>query len=274
VVSAQRQDVDVSNFEQVSRFVVSHKPDVVINTAAFHKVEECERNPDLSLMVNAVGPANLARVCAKSGASLVHFSTDYVFGGDGRKEPFTEAHSPSPLNVYGVSKVAGEQMIPCYTQRYFIVRTAGLYGSAGSSGKGGNFVENTIKRAQEGEALRVVDDQITTPTSTTDLSHAVRSLIASDCFGLYHLTCEGQCSWYEFAREILSVQGIEDSVVPVSTADFPSTVRRPSYSVLSKEKAKTLGIEMPHWKDVLRGYLERRTLSQQHAAGSSPAPVG
>jgi dTDP-4-dehydrorhamnose reductase len=264
VIPATHADVEVCSPDRVCEILGETKADVVLNTAAFHKVEECEKNPALAFQVNATGAMNLARACQRSGAMLVHFSTDYVF--DGRKRaPYEETDLPSPLNVYGASKVAGEHLISCNLERYFVIRTCGLYGVAGSSGKGGNFVENMLKKAMAGDAIRVVDDQVLTPTYTVDLAEATRRLILTQKFGLYHLTSEGQCSWYEFTRSILEKAGADAQLSPVKSADFPVTVKRPFYSVLSKAKFRALSLSIPAWQDALSRYMQARS-TQSHLA--------
>jgi dTDP-4-dehydrorhamnose reductase len=267
VVPVTHAQVEICSEEQVSQVLAEVKPAVVLNTAAFHKVEECEKRPGLAFQVNASAVMNLAKACHQSGAILVHFSTDYVFGGYNQDTPFLETERPAPVNVYGVSKLAGENLIAYNTDRYFVVRTSGLYGIAGSSGKGGNFVENMLKKALAGEPIRVVDDQVLTPTYTVDLAEAVHKLVLTGNFGLYHLSSEGLCSWYEFTRHILECAGIQAPLMPVKTADFPSSVRRPAYSVLSKKKFHSLGLSIPSWQDALSRYLGERT--QRH---SGPIP--
>jgi dTDP-4-dehydrorhamnose reductase len=258
IVPLTHGDLDVSNSEQVDRVLDSASPDVVINTAAFHKVEECEKQPETSLVVNATGPRNLALACRRINAVLVHFSTDYVF--DGRQgQPYTELDLPHPLNVYAVSKLAGEGMVSLTWSRHFIIRTCGLYGVAGSKGKGGNFVETMLKKAGEGVPIRVVNDQVLTPTFTGDLAVAVGQLIRTDAYGLYHASAEGQCSWYEFARKIFELEHLKVDLQPVSTTDFSSPVQRPAYSVLNKQKLNQLGITMAHWEEGLSRYSARRT---------------
>jgi dTDP-4-dehydrorhamnose reductase len=258
VVAITHTEMDVRNSERVATVVGEVKPQVVLNTAAFHKVEECEKRPELAFEVNGSAAMNLAQVCQKAGATLVHFSTDYVFGGYSHNTPFVETDCPAPLNAYGVSKLAGEYLIAANTDRYFVLRVCGLYGIAGSSGKGGNFVENMLKKALAGEAVRVVEDQVLTPTYTVDLAKAARQLIQTGQFGLYHLSSEGQCSWYEFTRHIFECAGIKARLTGCRTGDFPSPVKRPAYSVLSKAKLRNLGLSIPSWQDALPRYLQQR----------------
>ena len=257
VFALTHREIDVSASGQVERVLSAIEVDVVISTAAFHKVEECEQQPAQSFAVNAIGPRNLAHVCRKKNAVLVHFSTDYVFDGAQRR-PYSECDLPLPLNVYGVSKLAGEHMLRLTWERHFVVRTCGLYGVAGSSGKGGNFVETMLKKAADGTPIRVVNDQVLTPTFTGDSPGAVSKLVRTEAYGLYHISAEGECSWYEFARKIFELEKLAVDLTPVSTTEFPSPVRRPPYSVLSKGKLKQVGIEMPRWEDGLRRYLTAR----------------
>lgn len=251
------KDLDISDATQVDRVLPSIRPDVVISTAAYHKVEECEKQPLQSFAVNAVGPRNLALVCRQLNAVLVHFSTDYVFDG-AKREPYVESDLARPLNVYGVSKLAGEGMVPFTWERSFVVRTCGLYGVAGSSGKGGNFVETMLKKAGEGHPIRVVNDQELTPTFTGDLAETIVELIQTDAYGLYHVSAEGQCSWFEFARKIFELANLSVDLKPVSSTEFASPVQRPSYSVLSKQKLVSLGLGMPGWEQGLSRYLSVR----------------
>lgn len=258
VVPVTHAQVDVTSQEAVGSMLEKSKPDVVLNTAAFHKVEECEKKPELAFQVNGSAVMSLAQACQKSGATLVHFSTDYVFGGYEKGSPFEETDRPAPLNVYGVSKASGEQLIAANADRYFVLRVCGLYGTAGSSGKGGNFVENMLKKALAGDAIRVVDDQILTPTYTADLAAATRKLIQTGKFGLYHLSSEGECSWFEFTRQIMEFAGVKANLSACKTTDFFSPVKRPFYSVLSKGKYRGLGLSIPSWKDALPRYLQER----------------
>jgi dTDP-4-dehydrorhamnose reductase len=258
VVALTHAQLDVSDEAKVGELLAAEKPEVVLNTAAFHKVEECEKKPELAFQVNASAPMRLATACQKSGAVLVHFSTDYAFGGYAHDTPFEESDRPAPLNVYGVSKVAGEDLIAYNTDRYFVLRVCGLYGIAGSSGKGGNFVENMLKKALAGDPIKVVDDQVLTPTYTVDLAEAARKLVLSGKFGLYHLSSEGQCSWYEFTRQIFEFAGVKANLSACKTTDFYSPVKRPAYSVLSKAKLRSVGLSIPSWKDALPRYLKER----------------
>ena len=258
VVPLTHPELDVTDAERVEKSIASIGPTVVINTAAFHKVDLCEVDPARSFAVNALGPWNLARACQRNGAVLVHFSTDYVFGGEQRR-PYSEDDLARPLSVYGVSKLAGECMIPPNCQRYFTIRTCGLYGIVGSNGKGGNFVETMLRKAADGAPIRVVSDQSLPPTFTGDLAEVVAKLIHTKAYGLYHITNEGECSWFEFARKTFELAGITADLKPITTPEFYSSVQRPAYSVLSKAKLGGLGLGMPIWQDGLARYLSERT---------------
>ncbi|HLY59751.1 MAG TPA: dTDP-4-dehydrorhamnose reductase [Terriglobia bacterium] len=268
VVPVTHKDLDVRHAEAVFAAITEARPDVVISTAAYHRVEECETQAALAFEVNALGARNLAQACDRAGCILVNFSTDYVFDGKQQK-PFSEVDLPHPLSVYGASKLAGEHLVSAVFDRYFVIRTCGLYGVAGSSGKGGNFVETMLKRAAAGSPLRVVNDQVLTPTFTVDLAHAVVKLIRTGQFGLIHISSEGECSWYDFAKAIFDLEKLEVDVAPVSTDQFPSLVKRPAYSVLLKKRLNTLGIEIPRWEDALARYLLARRAHQTTAVGEA-----
>ena len=252
------RDIEVSQYESVKTVLEPLEPEVVINTAAYHRVDEAEEHPDLATKVNADGASNLARVCNNLNAALVHLSTDYVFSGK-KGEPYIEADEVDPVNVYGSSKVAGELDIQLSWHRHFIVRTSGLYGLAGSSGKGGNFVETMLRLAESGKPIKVVDDQVLTPTSTKGLAQQIGVLIRTESYGLYHATCQGQCSWYEFALEIFRQKGLEPDVSPQTTAESGAKATRPSYSVLENKGLKTIGLDrLIPWEEALSVYLEER----------------
>lgn len=258
VTGLTHTQLDVCNHPQVSSAIESLKPDVVVNTSAFHKVELCDKDPQKSLEVNALAVRNLAKCCSSNKALLVHFSTDYVFDGKASK-PYDEFDQASPANVYGVSKLTGEQLALIENDRCLILRTSGLYGITGSSGKGGNFVEMMVGKAQRGEQIRVVMDQVLSPTCTADLAGTVTECIEAGLHGLFHASSEGETSWYDFTRSIVELAGLSTEIVPVKTSEFPSPVVRPSYSVLSKQRLKAAGISAtPHWRESLAGYIRQR----------------
>lgn len=254
-------DFDITKPEKVREVFSKLKPDIIINTAAFHRVDECEDNLQQSFLVNAIAVRDLALICLKLGSILVHFSTDYVFDGRQRK-PYVEEDSPNPLNVYGVSKLAGEYFIRAILDKYFIVRSCGLYGLAGSREKGTNFVEAMIAAAKRGKTVRVINDQWVTPTSTEELAEHVKELIANNNFGLYHLTNEGECTWYEFAQTIFSFLRKNPELIAVDSKTYGAKAKRPPYSVLENKKAKEIGLShFSHWTRALYNYLKKKGYS-------------
>ncbi len=250
-------ELDIGNAREVAAQVSACQPACVINAAAFTQVEQCEAEPERAYAVNAVGASNVANAAQASGARCVYFSTDYVFGGP-RGQPWRETDTPQPLNQYGKSKLAGEAMA-AVNPRHFILRVSGLYGLAGSRGKGGNFVEAMLRRAQSGEPIAVVNDQILAPTYTAHLAPAVADLIVTSQYGLYHLSAAGECSWFEFARELFRQAKLEPQLRPVSSTEYGSPVRRPAYSVLDNTKYLGLGLTpIPDWRRGLSDYLALR----------------
>jgi dTDP-4-dehydrorhamnose reductase len=229
-----------------------------VNTAAFHRVDDCEEQVAQSFAVNAVGVHNLVRAANQVGAVLVHFSTDYVFDGSQRR-PYAETDHPHPQSIYALSKLAGELMVRRYADKYFLIRTCGLYGHAGSSGKGGNFVETMVRLAKAEKPIRVVNDQVLTPTSTKDLAEKLVPLIHTDRYGLYHMTNTGECSWYEFAREVFRLAGLKPNLEPTTTAAFGAPARRPAYSVLDNLAYRAAGFaDFRPWQEALSDYIRSR----------------
>jgi len=258
LISLTHQDVDICEPVGVRDTLRRHQPEVVINTAAYHKVDECEANMDKTFAVNVHGVRNLALACREYDCTLLHISTDYVFDGH-KGEPYVETDVPRPINVYGISKLAGEYFVRYILRRHFIVRSSGLYGLAGSSGKGGNFIELMLRLAREGKDIRVVNDQVLSPTYTVDLANQIKVLVETEHYGLYHATSHGQCSWYEFAGKIFELSGLEPNLSPTTTAEFGATATRPSYSVLRNGRLEQLGLDrMRPWEEGLADYLEAR----------------
>lgn len=232
------------------------KPDWVFNCAAAHNVPQCEEDPALAFAVNATGSRNLAVACAKAGARLIHVSTDYVFGHE-KQTPYVESDLPAPLNVYATSKLAGEYLIAAECPNHITLRTAAIYGPSPCRAKGGkNFVGLMLSLAATRPEVKVVTDEFTTPTYTVALAKQMRLLAEKGKPGLYHLTCQGSCAWYEFAEAIFAETGTDVSLQKAVSADFQSVVKRPSYSVLDNAYAKAQGLDiMPHWRDALVEYL-------------------
>jgi len=253
-------DVEITDRGSVDAMMQAHRPDLVMNMAAFHKVDACEEQIEPTFAVNTYGVRNLALACRAQGAALLHMSSDYVFGGDKtRATPYVETDPPAPINVYGISKLAGEYFIRYLTDRYFILRVTGLYGVAGSSGKGGNFVELMLRLAKEGKPIRVVDDQRMTPTYTADLARQIAALIETEHYGLYHATNQGSCTWYEFAAEIFRRSGLTPSLGKAKTGDFGEKATRPAYSVLENTALQSIGLDqMRPWQESLAAYLAER----------------
>jgi dTDP-4-dehydrorhamnose reductase len=253
-------DVEITERASVESMLQLHQPDLVMSMAAFHKVDACEEQIELAFAVNTYGVRNLALACRAHGAVLLHISSDYVFGGDGtRATPYVETDAPAPISVYGLSKLAGEYFIRYCLDRYYILRTTGLYGVAGSSGKGGNFVELMLRLAEKGKPIRVVDDQRMTPTYTVDLARQIAALIETERYGLYHATNQGSCTWYEFAAEIFRQSGLVPDLSKAKTGDLGEKATRPAYSVLENKALQNLGLDqMRPWQNALAAFLQER----------------
>jgi dTDP-4-dehydrorhamnose reductase len=258
ITALSHSELDVCNFEKVKRVLEAQKPDVIINTAAFHHVDKCEDQWERAFKVNAFACQNLAATCADLDTTLVHISTDYVFSG-AQSTPCEESDLPDPLSVYGASKVAGEFFVKTYCPDHIIVRSSGLYGLAGASGKGGNFVETMIRLARSGKPLRVVDDQIMAPTNTLDLARKIVEVIRAGGRGMFHITNQGSCSWYAYAGQIFDYLGLQPDFGPTTTEAYGAKASRPAYSVLRNSRLESLGIEpLADWQEGLRRYLARK----------------
>lgn len=252
-------EIEISDTESVKRAISQVQPELIVNTAAMHHVENCEREPEKAFAGNALGPKNLAAVAREVGAALMHVSTDYVFDGE-KHSPYVEDDSPRPLNVYGITKVAGEHFVRCTTDRHFVIRTSGLYGKSPCRAKGGlNFIELMLKLAKERGEVRVVADEMVTPTSTAELARQIVKLSRSDQYGLYHATAESSCSWYEFAQEIFALTDTPVRLKAAAPGEFPAKVVRPKYSVLENRALKAQGLNVfKPWQNALREYLGPR----------------
>ncbi len=260
LILTELEDLPLQDAPRVLDFVQSHNPDLILNCAAYNRVDEAEDSPEPAFAANTFAPRNLALAARATDATLVHFSTDYVFDGPAaRTAPYTEDDTPCPRSVYGVSKLAGELMVQSTWHKSFICRVCGLYGYAGSRDKGSNFVETMIALARQGKPLKVVADQFLTPTSTLDIALALPSLLASGKHGLYHMTSAGQCSWHEFAQAIFDLAGIPADLTPVDSSVFPTKAKRPAFSVLDNSRLRAAGLpDLPHWRHSLKTYLEGR----------------
>lgn len=246
---------DISNKEQMEAIIDKEKPTIIINCGALTNVDACETKRDLAMAINAEGPKFLAEIAARRDLTMVQVSTDYVFDGqgiceNGKVRPYRESDLPNPQTVYGESKLGGEKAVIERVPKHFIVRTAWLYGD------GHNFVKTMLDLATKHDKLTVVDDQVGSPTSTVDLAKAIIALIDTDAYGIYHGTCEGQCSWYDFAKEIFRLAGVDILVEPVTSQEFVRPAKRPAYSVLDNKALNDLGLNsFRHWQEALKDYL-------------------
>lgn len=253
-VSLARADLDITDARAVGRTLDQHDPGMVVNAAAFTNVDLCEQEIEAAYAVNAAGPRNLARECAERGTWLVHVSTNYVFDGEQERayEPFD---TPRPVSAYGRTKLAGEEHVMRLTNRWTVVRTAGVYG------RGNNFVRTMVRVAAERDQLKVKNDEYVSPTNAGDLAEGITGLVEGGGYGLYHLTNAGSCSWYEFTREIFDLAGIGTDLVPIPSSEYPLPAARPANGVLS-----ALGSpKLRHWKEALADYLEREAATAGRA---------
>jgi dTDP-4-dehydrorhamnose reductase len=257
-VGLTHDDVDVTDAASIAAALQRIQPAVVINSAAFHQVDRCEEDPAEAYRVNTVGALLVARAAQTVGARCLYVSTDYVF--DGNREPGTlydENDSTGPLNIYGASKLAGEQLLAQALEDHLVVRVSSLFGVAGARGKGGNFIETILKRARDGGApLRVVNDQWMTPTYTADAGAAILRLATGGATGVVHVTNPEPCTWHALATAALALAGVDVAVEATSVMTNPSKVRRPRNSALSTERLKSLlGVSLRPWREALHDYL-------------------
>ena len=254
VIPLTHKDLDVTVLETLN-VLKELKPDIIINTAAYVRVDDAELYPEKAFGVNAIGALNVARVANETGAINVYISTDYVFDGE-KGGPYTEDDVPNPINVYGASKYAGEIFTRNYSRKYSIIRVASLYGKAGASGKGGNFVNWVIEKAKRGERLRIVDDQFMSPTYTMDAARTLKEFLKIQPeWGIYHMVNEGYCSWYEFTKAIFEILGWDVEVKPIKSNELNRLARRPKFSALENRGLHKIGLKMPGWREGLKEYL-------------------
>ena len=253
VIGLTHQDVEVTDYDSFQT-LKEQKPSVIINTAAFHKTDQCEDEPLKTFSVNAVGPKNVAAVSKEINATNVFISTDYLFSGS-KNEPYTEEDVPDPINTYGISKLAGE-LFTKQTPKYYIFRVASLFGVAGASGKGGNFVETMITKAKKSEPVSVVDDMWMSPTYTKDAAAIIKKILELTLpFGTYHLTNQGQCTWFQFAQEIFRLTGLNPDLKRIETSQIQTKAKRPLFSALKSVKLPQYNLGMRSWKEALYSYL-------------------
>lgn len=256
IIPLTHKDIEIKNQIECISILNDIKPDIVINTAAFHNVPLCETEKEEALRVNTVAPFNLSLACNQINAELVHFSTDYVFDGV-KKKPYKEDDTPNPLNFYGISKLAGEYSVKAYCKKYKIIRVSGIYGKIPSRAKGSNFITSMIKLSKEKNELKVVNDEIIAPSNTEDIAKQVEKLLEfKQETGIFHISNDGQCTWFEFASAIFEFLNNDIKISPIKSIDFPSNLKRPSFSIIENEHIKKLGIYgMRHWKDALKEHI-------------------
>lgn len=253
VIGLAHKDIEITDYESCL-ILKEHRPDIVIDTAAFHKTDKCEEEPLKTFNVNSIGARNVTMVSREIAATTVFISTDYVFDGS-KNEPYTEDDVPSPINTYGISKLAGEHFTR-QNPKHYLVRVASVFGAAGASGKGGNFIETMITKAKNGESISVVDDMWMSPTYTKDASLTLKRILESKLpYGTYHATNSGFCSWYQFAQNIFDLTGLNPVLKPLKTEDLKMKAKRPRFSVLRSTKLSRYGIKMREWKEALIAYL-------------------
>lgn len=242
-------ELDITDVDKVMAFVRDLRPYAIVNCAAYTDVNKCESEKDLAFRINAIGPRNLAVAASETGAKLIQISTDYVFPGTENRE-LNEFDATGPVSAYGTGKLAGEQFVRDFSDHYFIIRTAWLYG------EGKNFVRTMLKLSETNDKVRVVKDQIGNPTSAAELAAAIAYLLPTDNYGLFHGTCEGSCSWAEFTSEIFRLAGKSTQVEYITTAEYPTPARRPAYSMLDNYMLRmTTDFKFAHWKDAIAEYL-------------------
>ncbi len=251
--TATRADADVTSLDAVRALVAAARPALVINTTAFHNLPLCEQDPAEAMRINVAGGWNVATAAREVGAAIVQFSTDYVFDGE-KRTPYLETDPRRALNIYGAAKIATEDAVRIANPDHLVVRVSGLYGLAGSAGKGGNFVETMLRLAREGQPIRVVADQVTAPTNTAEIAEGLLPLLRDGIRGTIHLAADGETSWYTFARTIFELRGLQPDLSPVTTAEFGGPVRRPLYSVLGSARVPRLR----HWRHGLERYLREK----------------
>lgn len=258
IFAFDKDDLDITDKEKLEEKIRDIKPDILINTAAYNSLLKCEEYPFFAMSVNFLAVANLSRLCKEYKIKFVTYSTDYVFDGK-KNDSYTEVDIPNPLQIYAMSKLAGEHaVLDIYPENSFIIRTCGIFGGkTGSPEKNGNFVLNIIKEAQDKNSLEISSEQIVSPTYAGDLSKATLKLLSSiqaEC-GIYHLVNEGFCSWHEFAQEIFDILKIKTKIIPVNRQGNVANIKKPRFSVLKNTKAKSIGIVLPSWKEGLNFYL-------------------
>lgn len=244
-------EMDITDSALTREIILKHRPEVVIHSAAYTNVDACESNTDLAYKINAIGARNVAVACQEIDAKMVYVSTDYVFAGDG-KEPYVEFDQVAPVSIYGKSKLAGEDLVKSVLNKYFICRTSWLYGKYGN-----NFVKTMLRLASEKDQLSVVNDQVGSPTYTVDLAKQINLLIKTNLFGTYHVSNNGNCSWYEFACKIFELAGVTIPVQPITSDQLDRAAKRPAYSIMRNYCLELQDIDiMRQWDEALVDYFK------------------
>jgi dTDP-4-dehydrorhamnose reductase len=252
VIGTGRNELDITDIEQCKQVIHAQRPDVIIHCAAYTAVDLAESEEDKAYLVNAFGTRNLAVTAEQTGSKICYISTDYVFDGTSTT-PYKEYDNTNPIGVYGKSKRAGEALVQSLSSKYFIVRTSWVYGLHGN-----NFVHTMQKLAESRDQLKVVHDQIGSPTFTEDLAQFLLQLVATEQYGIYHATNSGVCSWYEFAKAIFAESGTDIQVIPCTTEEFPRPAPRPKYSVMDHLSIRTNGFDdLRPWQEGLRDFLKK-----------------
>lgn len=250
LINTDVEQLDITAIDKVMSYARQVQPYAIINCAAYTAVEACEKEEDLAFRINAIGARNLAIAANETGAKLVHVSTDYVFAGDGTR-PYIETDKTGPQGAYGRTKLAGEEFVKEFCDRYFIVRTAWLYGD------GKNFVKTMLRLAQTNDKVRVVKDQVGSPTSASELARAIAYLLPTENYGLFHGTCEGDCSWADFAREIFRLAGQKTEVEGITSEEYGAAVKRPACSILENYMLKmTTDFMFQDWHEAIEEYIK------------------
>ncbi len=249
-------DIDITKKEDLYSLISAVNPTAVVNCAAYTNVDKAEQDYDAAYQINAVGPKSIAEICHEKGIEMVQVSTDYVFSGEpimenGKPRPYIESDKCEPQTVYGKTKLEGEIFAQSAHDKVYLLRTAWLYGD------GNNFVRTMFRLAETKKSLTIVNDQIGSPTSTVDLANAICELLGTGAYGLYHATCEGQCSWYDFSKKIFEIKGIDIEVIPVTSEEYASLTKRPKWSVLENKNLTELNKNVfRNWEDSLKEYLK------------------
>ncbi|WP_304941798.1 dTDP-4-dehydrorhamnose reductase [Vallitalea guaymasensis] len=251
IVGLDKDTLDITNFIELQNRITEIRPEVIINCAGYTNVDDCEINYESAYNTNAQGCYNLALIAKKYDCILVHISTDYVFDGE-KDEPYIESDLPNPINIYGSSKLLGETIITTISPKYFILRTSWLYGTHGK-----NFVKTILKLSETKDVISVVNDQIGTPTYTIDIINVISKLIKTNIYGIYHVSNEGRCSWYEFAEKIIKLTNKETTIIPITTNQSKRKADRPHYSVLENSMLKhRFGYTLRNWEEALTEFLK------------------